>query len=251
MRFKPYYENVFKPASKEERKDRKIEYSRRYVDIWLKNNGDKVKQNPDGSYDSVDDNRIFMGDLPDGITYIPIKFNKTADFYVTNTSFRTLENSPQFVDGDFDCSDNSLHTLEGGPKHVTGHFNCRNNYLLNLTGAPEQVGTKKDVFPLHVFDCSRNRIIHLEGSPKIIPGDFNCATNQLRDFGGGPEDVQRNFICSNCGDIDSLEGFPKHIGGDVHWLLNRKALSKIRMFSEDDIRTVSQIDGRVFFDDKI
>ena len=248
MRFKPYYEDIFQPASQEERDDRMIEYGRLHIDAWLKRNSDRIKQNPDGSYDSVGDKSIYVGDWPKGITFLPIKFNKTGDFTMTNTRLRTLENTPQFVDGNFDCSKNSLHTLEGGPKHVTGGFSCRTNYLVNLIGAPEQVGTKKDVFPGGLFDCARNILITLEGSPTVIPGDFNCANNSLENFKGGPEEVARHLVCSNNKYIESLEGFPKHVGGDVHWLLNQFGSEANRLFTEDDIRAVSQIDGRVFLD---
>ena len=88
-------------------------------------------------------------------------------------SLKTLEGSPEKVDGLFFCAHcHSLETLEGSPKEVGKNFNCQGCHLLKtLDGAPEKVGM-----------------------------DFYCqGCKSLKSLKGAPKEVDRDFYCFNCG----------------------------------------------------
>jgi len=127
-----------------------------------------------------------------------------------------LKKLPDFLEdvivkGDFSCHNNSLTSLEGAPKKVGGHFFCSNNSLTSLEGAPEKVGGS--------FYCYNNSLTSLEGAPKKVGRDFYCDHNSLT----------------------SLEGLPKEIGGNL-WISFAKGI----YFTEEEIRKVSKIKGKVY-----
>ena len=146
--------------------------------------------NDDGSIDvneSVFLNGQSDSDNPDGLTHIPLKFNK--------------------VDGHFDCSHNKINTLEGSPKHVTGNFYCESNSLISLEGSPERIDG--------AFDCSNNGLKSLKGSPKYVTGDFNCSNNGLKTLQESNLIETKSFDCSY-NILTDLKGSPEKIGGYFH-----------------------------------
>jgi len=127
-----------------------------------------------------------------------------------------LEKLPDFLEdvivkGDFYCPYNSLTSLKGAPKKVGGDFYCHNNSLTSLEGAPKEVGGS--------FLCPYNSLTSLEGAPKEVGGYFFCSYNSLT----------------------SLEGLPKEIGEDLYI-----SFAKGIYFTEEEIRKVSNIKGRVY-----
>lgn len=161
------------------------------------------------------------------------------DFYCTHNELITsLEGCTEYVGGNFYCNDNKLTSLEGGPKRVGKDYGCRLNNLTTLVGCPEIINGN--------FNCTRNKLKTLEGAPKKVYGHFVCSFNELTSFKGGPEEVGQNFICSfNKAKIESLEGFPKFIGGDLY--LMGGILNKDLNINESYIRSICKIDGKVYF----
>ena len=118
------------------------------------------------------------------------------------------------VKGSFNCDKNILTTLEGTLTEVGTHFYCKGNLLTDLVGGPTEVGG--------VYDCSHNKLKSLKGAPKSLPnGTFNCLKNNL----------------------ESLEGIPKFISGDFFY-----SKGKERVFTEAEIRAVSNIKGKIYLD---
>ena len=113
-KFQKLYEEIFKPADKQEKERRDNEKWSQWIKDETKKG--KLKQNPDGSYD-YDGNLDFSYKK---LTKIPIKFNK--------------------ISGSFVCSINEITSLKGCPKEVGKHFNCGGNKLTSLHSAPKEVG---------------------------------------------------------------------------------------------------------------
>ena len=162
--------------------------------------------NDDGSIDvneSVFLNGQSDSDNPDGLTHIPLKFNKVdGHFDCSHNKINTLEGSPKHVTGNFYCESNSLISLEGSPERIDGAFDCSNNGLKSLKGSPEKVGG--------YFHCGYNYLTTLEGCPKIIKEHFDASGNELTSLQFGPESVNGYFSCNN-NNIKSFEHIPKYI----------------------------------------
>jgi len=117
-------------------------------------------------------------------------------------------------------------------KEVKGYFDCRSIQLTSLEGCPQKV--------VGDFSCSYNRLTSLEGCPQKVFGDFNCQWNKITTLKGTPKDLGGgNFDCSG-NDLSSLEGCPKYVGG--HFDIRDNA----RKFTEEEVRAVCKVDGRVF-----
>ena len=172
------FEDIFKPPSDEEAKERGKRWLERQFDKSL------LIDNGDGTYD-------YNGDL---------------DFSgIGLTSLLDLPYKLRRVRGDFDCMRCELTSLEGAPREVGRDFYCYNNKLTTLEGAPENVGRD--------FYCSRNQLTTLEGAPEKVGGDFWCIYNQLTTLEGAPEKVGGGFDCSY-NKLTTLEGAPEYVGGD-------------------------------------
>ena len=76
-----------------------------------------------------------------------------------------------------------------------------------------------DVKVENYFDCTDNFLTSLEGAPKEVGGNFYCPYNPLT----------------------SLEGLPKEIGEDLYI-----SFAKEIHFTEEEIRKVSKIKGKVY-----
>lgn len=92
------------------------------------------------------------------ITKIPFKFGK--------------------VTGLFDCSFNRLTNLENSPNWVGGNFKCNSQYddsLISLLGGPKWVGGR--------YDCDENiNIRTLDGCPEVVGHSFNFADTSVYSF---------------------------------------------------------------------
>ena len=89
------------------------------------------------------------------------------------------------------------------------------------------------------------RSLHLEKLPDfledvIVKGDFYCPYNSLTSLEGAPKEVGGYFFCSY-NSLTSLEGLPKEIGEDLYI-----SFAKGIYFTEEEIRKVSNIKGRVY-----
>jgi len=197
------FDDIFKPASKEELYKRKKER----IERVLRKQGCTL--NPDGTY-SCEGDVIFYGM---NLTRLYVRFKEVKGrFDCSLNDLITLEGAPERVGKMFNCSRNKLVTLEGGPEKVGGYFDCSHNELETLKGAPEIVE--------EAFYCSRNKLVMLEGGPEKVGGYFYCSRNKLVTLEGAPREVGGNFNCS-FNDLTSLKGAPRKIGGSFECCNNR------------------------------
>ena len=141
---------------------------------------------------------------------------------------------PKVIQGDVSLSALHLDRLPDFLEDVIvkGHFFCHNNSLASLEGAPEKVGGS--------FSCTNNSLTSLEGAPEKVGGSFYCSNNSLTSLEGAPKKVGSGFSCSY-NFLTSLEGAPKEIGGNLYI-----SFAKEIHFTEEEIRKVSKIKGKVY-----
>jgi hypothetical protein len=138
------------------------------------------------------------------LEYLPLRFNYVSSYFSCyDNELKTLEGSPQTVNGDFLCFTNKLKTLEGCPQTVGRGFYCFDNELKTLEGCPQRVGSD--------FDCSDNELKTLKGCPQRVGGGFSCHYNKLKSLEGCPRTVSGDFVCSN-NKLTDLEHFPEVSG---------------------------------------
>jgi len=124
----------------------------------------------------------------------------------------TESSGRKVIKGSVDLDDLYLEELPEWLSNVEveGNFYCYNNRLTTLQGAPKTVGGD--------FYCDNNKLTTLKGGPKTVGVSFYCNNNKLTTLAGGPETVEGNFWCSN------------NPGN----------------FTEEDVRAVSKVDGKIF-----
>jgi hypothetical protein len=120
------------------------------------------------------------------------------------------------IEGDFNYGnfpknvDRPLRGLRFG--NVTGNFifesSIKSSYMLDLDGFPQRVGKN--------FSCSRCHIKSLKGGPTEVGGDYYCSFNDLNNFNYAPEVIPGDFIGRFNHELESFEGLPKLIGGDLN-----------------------------------
>ena len=158
---------------------------------------------------------------------------------VKNTNITSLTNGLFIwtsVKGNFNCSGcKSLKTLEGAPEEVEGDFSCYDcNLLKTLEGSPKEVGGY-----FSCYDC--NLLKTLKGAPEDVEGGFYCSyCEELKSLKGAPEYVGGNFSCHSCNLLKTLDGAPEEVGGDF------SCFNCGKVFSEDDIKKVSNINGNIY-----
>ena len=131
--------------------------------------------NLDGSIDVV--GNVYL--IHDGLTEIPLKFNKVSgDFSCSRNKLTNLEGCPNYVGDTFYCGYNNLTSLYGCPNYVGDAFYCGYNNLTCLIGSPNYVGD--------TFYCGYNNLTSLYGCPSHIGGKFYCYGNPL------PEEIRDN-----------------------------------------------------------
>ena len=185
-------------------------------------------KNSDGTIDvigNVNFNEMYLGK-------IPYKFGKvTGNFVCSYNKLTSLEGAPESVGRKFICSNNELTSLEGAPKLVKGEFDCSyNKNLTSLEGAPKEVGS---------LQCSSTKLTSLQWSPAKVNVNYDCSNNELKSLKGAPLKIKGQFDCSNT-NVTSLEGAPKEVGGNFICYKNSKK------FTEEDVRQISNIKGKVF-----
>jgi len=74
---------------------------------------------------------------------------------------------------------------------------------------------------------------------KEVDGFFKCAQLRLKSLNGCPKIITGSFICYE-NKLTSLEGCPKKVGGDFDIRDNT------RKFTEEEVRAVCNVGGRVF-----
>lgn len=108
------------------------------IKAWLDQNSNKCsfKLNPDNSV-------VLLGSLSiteSNIEKIPFKIDKALDnLYASTAGLKTLENFPEFVNGNLHISYNNLTTLEHCPEQINGSFSISGNPLKNFEHLPKQV----------------------------------------------------------------------------------------------------------------
>lgn len=116
------------------------------------------------------------------ITKIPIKFGKiTGYFDCSYNRLENLENSPNWVGGNFKCNaqyDDSFESLIGGPRWVGGRYECDDNInLRTLEGCPENIGYEFNFSDTSVYDFD------------ILPNEYGNLT-----FNSTPLSILIRFI---------------------------------------------------------
>ena len=134
-----------------------------------------------------------------------------------------------WIVGNFNCSKNKLKTLEDAPKQ-SKDFDCSFNEIEELSNIMECDGT---------FNCSNNKLTTLERGPEKVTRDYICSHNKLKSFKGFPVKDKVNNIDASYNEIDSLEGLPKHITGNLNIQHNK------RQFTEEEILAVCDVDGKI------
>ena len=115
------FEDIFKPPSDEEAKEREKRWFERKFDKSL------LIDNGDGTYDYNGDLDFYDMGLT-SLLDLPYKLRRVrGNFYCYNNKLTTLEGAPEKVGGNFYCYNNQLTTLEGAPEYVGGHFYYRSN----------------------------------------------------------------------------------------------------------------------------
>lgn len=122
------------------------------------------------------------------LSRIPIKFNSVrGHFFCHFNNLKSLENSPEIVEGGFNCSENQLTSLKYGPKEVYS-FDCSRNLLKDLKFSPKKVKG--------IFDCSQNQLRTLEGAPRQVKA-FDCSHNYLKNLDFLPNAIEEYLVCVN------------------------------------------------------
>jgi len=152
---------------------------------------------------------------------------------LSNNNLRSLKNCPRKIAGLFSCTNNrGLQSLIGGPEQV-GAIDVHNCNLTSLEGFPKIV--KSGNFSGGRVDVSGNKLTSLvglpeelgelviynnpglktlQGCPKIIRGGFESLWLPITNMIGGPTVVYDDLLLYDT-EINSLEGFPKEVGGNI------------------------------------
>ena len=184
--------------------------------------------------DNVTLSNLHLKELPEILKGVHIV---DGGFRVFRNNLRSLKNSPEKVDLIFDCSDNkNLTSFVGGPKEV-GHVDARNCGLRTLEGFPKVIRIERKSPLLGNIDISRNRLTSLVGLPETVDGTLSIFGNPnlkslegcskfikvsfeavwlpIKNMVGGPVEIEADCHLNNTA-IDSIEGFPEYIGGNLY-----------------------------------
>lgn len=91
------------------------------------------------------------------------------------------------------------------------------------------------------FRATYFNLKNLKFMPKYVGGYLDISGNHLKSFKGCPEEVCGNFFASCCYKLESLEGLPKHIRGNL--LISTPNMPG--KFTKDDIPEGTVIDGKI------
>lgn len=87
-------------------------------------------------------------------------------------------------------------------------FEASPSVLDDLDGFPQRVGRD--------FICSRCYARSLKGGPIEVGRDYFCSFNNLINFEYAPERINGNFVARFNNKLETLDGLPKWIGGDLN-----------------------------------
>jgi hypothetical protein len=148
------------------------------------------------------------------------------------------------IDGDFIYRDfprsvkYPLRGLRFGD--VSGNFIFEpSSYMTGLDGFPNRVGKN--------FSCSRCHVESLKGGPTEVGGSYFCSFNKLKNFDYAPETIPGDFVARFNHDLESFDGLPKYIGGDLRledgnpWQMELDVRKLITVYK-------SEIKGEIKFD---
>ncbi len=140
----------------------------------------------------------------------------------------SLKNSPKKVHGHFSCGGNPIKSFEGSPEEIGGVFYATrcDLYIPNLKGITQKVGKG--------YHFTASNIGSLEGLPEKIEGPLALVGTSIKSFKGGPKEftnqrpVEREMLCRDCKELESLEGLPKNTRGlDVSGCEKLKSLESL------------------------
>jgi len=183
----------------------------------------------------VDLMNMYLRELPSFLKDIDEVYGSIV---LTYNKLKSIKNCPSKVIGSFFIDSNrELDSLNGSPSYVSGDFVCRSTGIKNLFGCPQRVDGR--------FYCDRNnQLINLEGCPRVINIDFDCSCcNNLQSFEGGPEIIKGDMTFVRTRDAKpllTLKGFPKFIEGDFY----TDEKSETFPFTEQEVRAVCEIKGK-------
>ena len=152
------------------------------------------------SYDKIIlelDAKFYEALKKDNIKIEDIVFENCSEISIYNINwFVKISDYGQFGNGikNFSCSYcNNLKSLEGSPETVNGDFYCFGcSNLESLEGSPETVNGD-----FYCFGCSN--LESLECCPKTVGGNFSCSgCENLKSLQGSPEEINGDFYCSDC-----------------------------------------------------
>lgn len=184
--------------------------------------------------DNVNLSNLYLKELPEILKGVHIV---DGSFRIIRNNLRSLKNSPEKVDLTFDCGDNkNLTSFVGGPKEV-GQVDARNCGFRTLEGFPKVIRIEGRSPLIGNIDISRNRLISLVGLPETVDGTLSIFGNHtlkslegcskvikvsfeavwlpITNMVGGPVKIEADCHLNNTA-IDSIEGFPKYIGGNLY-----------------------------------
>ena len=165
---------------------------------------------------------------------IPDTTFKVRDFYPEELcgiyEYETAEDGGLIVDGDVFLGDNFKKKIPIPFYSVRGDFNAQGCGLLTLQGSPKIVGAS--------FNCMANSLTSLEYSPKHVGFNFYATYNKLESLRGCTEKIGGSFEIS-ADNLTSLQYAPKEVLGDFFIFQNDNR------FSEDDVRKVCNVHGKV------
>lgn len=106
---------------------------------------------------------------------IPFKFNRvTGEFNCSDLELDNLENSPNYVGGNFYSRINNFYTLRGCPEIVEGDFTVSQNSISSLRFMPKQINGSAHL--------ANNNISQVEGFNSQIHGGIYVINNPINQI---------------------------------------------------------------------
>lgn len=203
--------------------------------FWIGLGPSKIK-NLEGGPKEVGGDYVIRGDFAnlENLKGSPEKIIK--DFRIDRPlTVKSLEGGPKEVGGNFSIPSAAYEDLKGSPRKVGGDFSVGSPNLISLEGSPDEVGTYAISEPseklsslkgitqkVNSISISWTGISNLIGCPEAIPGSFRLSSNDnLVSLEGGPKKVGGNYGVYWC-PLNSIEGIPDVIGGEVTVRINRE-----------------------------
>lgn len=160
------------------------------------------------------DNLVLSGNKITSLIGIPKYVKKLHIIRCPN--LKTLKGCPTKLES-LSISDTPITDLKGAPQEISDCMSI--GPLPNLVSFD---GCPKYIRELDVRYCPK--LTSLDGCPKDLYSLYITNVG-LVNFVGGPQRVERSIHCTECDNLETLEGFPKEIGGRVVMPYNKKLIS--------------------------